>query len=590
MNDRSGSSSEDAGAARDGYSIGFAAVFIFNLIVGFGTLALPAVFHDAGYLLSPVILSLVGFVSFVTSTFVTEALAAGNAILLLDQVENLNWRTNGCGGEGIEPRSVDSDEFDRFDRAETAPLCRNDGAGNDAAAGSVNVELSNSSSSSARSISSVESHDSSVEADIMAEHTQWFDIRLKLEISDLAEIFLGSFGLKLLSIVFALYLYGDLAIYATVTPTTLVNVFPGDMKEIDIPWISSTPIPLSRDLAYYFWLVLFAGAVVPLSCFNIPNTKYLQLVTCTYRNFSLVVMLALALIRYSTFEKTAAEPDFQSLNPPAFAIEKLPKLFGSAIYSFMCHHSLPGLIYYVRGDNKEKAYQILAVDFSVVLMFYILLCSTAILAFGLWRDSSCDESADALSCKIQDIYILNFGPSDYPFLGELLFTFPVYVSLTSYPLIAITTRNNLYQWFDIFKAKLFHPKRSLVQTDESTSSLNGVGTEGRNLIDVNTNNPKVWHSLLVACPPIVVAAVLHNSSDIVAFTGNYAGLGVAYIFPAWIVYASRKAIKERFKGRLTPKNPYKSPFQSNYWVAMVGVWVLLALVFVVTKQILEALK
>ncbi|RCN32712.1 hypothetical protein ANCCAN_21480 [Ancylostoma caninum] len=54
-------------------------LYVFNLIVGTGALALPRAFQGAGYILSVVVLSISCVVSYVAATFVVEALAIGNA-------------------------------------------------------------------------------------------------------------------------------------------------------------------------------------------------------------------------------------------------------------------------------------------------------------------------------------------------------------------------------------------------------------------------------------------------------------------------------------------------------------------------------
>ncbi|CAB4030161.1 transmembrane 104-like, partial [Paramuricea clavata] len=56
-------------------------VYIFNLIVGAGALALPRAFSEAGLLLSAVIVVILAFLSFMTCSFMVESMAIANAIL-----------------------------------------------------------------------------------------------------------------------------------------------------------------------------------------------------------------------------------------------------------------------------------------------------------------------------------------------------------------------------------------------------------------------------------------------------------------------------------------------------------------------------
>ncbi|KAK6028380.1 transmembrane amino acid transporter protein [Ostertagia ostertagi] len=61
-----------------GSAMGF--LYIFNLIVGTGALALPKAFQNAGYILSVVLLFVSGFVSYIAATFVIESLCVANAV------------------------------------------------------------------------------------------------------------------------------------------------------------------------------------------------------------------------------------------------------------------------------------------------------------------------------------------------------------------------------------------------------------------------------------------------------------------------------------------------------------------------------
>ena len=63
----------------------FAFVYIFNLIIGVGALALPKSFSNAGLVLGTILLILLCFVSYMTTTYMIEAMAAANAYVKLEQ-------------------------------------------------------------------------------------------------------------------------------------------------------------------------------------------------------------------------------------------------------------------------------------------------------------------------------------------------------------------------------------------------------------------------------------------------------------------------------------------------------------------------
>ncbi|XP_068581707.1 transmembrane protein 104 [Cebidichthys violaceus] len=56
-------------------------VYMFNLIVGTGALTMPKAFAAAGWVVSIALISFLGFMSYMTTTFVIEAMAAANAQL-----------------------------------------------------------------------------------------------------------------------------------------------------------------------------------------------------------------------------------------------------------------------------------------------------------------------------------------------------------------------------------------------------------------------------------------------------------------------------------------------------------------------------
>ncbi|EPB80463.1 hypothetical protein ANCCEY_00360 [Ancylostoma ceylanicum] len=62
------------------YSPTMGLLYIFNLIVGTGALALPKAFQTAGYALSILVLLISCGVSYIAATFVVESLSVGNAV------------------------------------------------------------------------------------------------------------------------------------------------------------------------------------------------------------------------------------------------------------------------------------------------------------------------------------------------------------------------------------------------------------------------------------------------------------------------------------------------------------------------------
>lgn len=64
-------------------------VFLFNLIVGTGALTLPSAFAKTGWLLGLILITILGFISYMTVTFVIETMACANAIYYWGRLEQL---------------------------------------------------------------------------------------------------------------------------------------------------------------------------------------------------------------------------------------------------------------------------------------------------------------------------------------------------------------------------------------------------------------------------------------------------------------------------------------------------------------------
>ncbi|KAH3869905.1 hypothetical protein DPMN_033079 [Dreissena polymorpha] len=98
------------------------------------------------------------------------------------------------------------------------------------------------------------------------------------------------------------------------------------------------------------------------------------------------MMIVLAVIRISKKQGQG--------RPSVASIGGVPNLFGVCVYAFLSHHSLPSLITPIR--NKSKLYNLLAADYLLILLFYVLVSFTGIYAFQ----------------EIDDLYTLNVFQPD----------------------------------------------------------------------------------------------------------------------------------------------------------------------------------
>lgn len=225
--------------------------------------------------------------------------------------------------------------------------------------------------------------------------------------------------------------------------------------------------------------------------------------------------------------------------PPVFEMAGVPALFGACVYSFMCHHSLPGMIAPI--TSKKKLGKFIPIDFILICMFYLLLALTGIFAFE----------------KLEDLYTLNFiptkGSSDTIFLKVLqyfLALFPVFTLSASFPIMAITLRN----------------------------TIQGLFLDTAQLHSYNLFLRRILFPIVTVIPPILISMFFEDISVLVSFTGSYAGAGIQYVIPTLLVLNARKTCDEIFPSNMI--NPYRSPFKHVFWAFFVLAWAVICVIMV----------
>jgi hypothetical protein len=222
-------------------------------------------------------------------------------------------------------------------------------------------------------------------------------------------------------------------------------------------------------------------------------------------------------------------------HPQAADIMGVPELFGACVYSFMCHHSLPALVSPIA--DKSRLFSSIALDYLLITMFYLLLALTGVFAFG----------------QVSDLYTLDFsqrwlGKEAFLVPRYFLALFPVFTLSTSFPIVAITLRNNLKS---LFLTEGHHYRWCL---------------------------RKVLFPFLAVIPPVLVAMATKNLEILVGVTGSYAGAGIQYLIPAFLVFNARKRTLNVIG--MDIKNGFESPFKGKGWVIFVIIWAITCIVLV----------
>ena len=160
------------------------------------------------------------------------------------------------------------------------------------------------------------------------------------------------------------------------------------------------------------------------------------------------------------------------------------------------------------------------------------------------------------------MYTLNFRPRGCDPLTTVepiqyfLVLFPVFTLSTSFPIMAITLRNNLAAMFAMTRFN-------------SRGGLSPVIT-------------RVVCPLLALLPPMSVAVITNKVGVLVGITGSYAGTVIQYIIPASLVYLARQDFVSK-----VGTNQHRSPFSHTGWIVLTLTWTFVAIIFVTVNHILS---
>ncbi|KAL0481535.1 hypothetical protein AKO1_012338 [Acrasis kona] len=404
-----------AGGIGGSYSKKVGFIYIFNIVIGAGALTLPFAFKQAGLIAGTLVLAFMGLIAFVCVTFVIEAMSASNALLKKTESE--------LAKEEVEDSAINVPVY--------LHSLRN----------SDNTVIQEITPKRFQEITPlVGSKMQSTQLEDVEYEMNPYAITIRTELGLMAEQFLGPVGKALFYIVVIFYLFGDTAIFAVVVPKTVMKA-------------SGNFYGLSEGLTHALYVAIFGLVVVPFSFFNFQKTKYLQIFTLITRNVALLSMILLSIIHIVEIS-SSGKKIFDNIK--WFDGKGLAVLFGSSIYAFMCHHSLPAIVSPIK--SKKGLSLLFFGDFGFIFITYTVLCWVALFAFNDAKLDTCpNRITPGPACQIQDMFHLNFTTYKFQPLAAFISLFPVFTLTTNYPLIAITLRNNLqtllkpWKAFDEFK-------------------------------------------------------------------------------------------------------------------------------------------
>ncbi len=227
-----------AGGAVGGgtYTKKVAFIYIFNLVVGVGALALPYAVHQTGIILGTIFLAFCALLAYITITFIIETMSASNALLKIEkqklerEQEQEKTQIDVVVGAPSVVVAVGGDVSVNYDddvvvtnttgdhgdekHVETSPLLLNKDS-------KVKGEKKRRKrGANKKKLAVVEEYS----PEELSYYQNPFAIDLRTEIGLLSSQFLGPVGKYVFYFIIWIYLFGDLAIYAVAVPSTLLKV------------------------------------------------------------------------------------------------------------------------------------------------------------------------------------------------------------------------------------------------------------------------------------------------------------------------------------------------------------------------------
>lgn len=314
----------------------------------------------------------------------------------------------------------------------------------------------------------------------------------RLEIGAIAEALLPGRLSILPYIVLVVYAYGVLSVYVISGVSSLA-------KEVGV---------VGGVDSYNIILVCFILLVTPICLLDFQRTRPLQICIGFIRIFVVVLMMVL-MVRYQLRRSSDANQrtwrDIPLWNPAG-----LPSLFGNSAFTFMIHHSIPGLVFPLR--RHRSAAKAIARSYLLAYLIYFVLGFLALLSFSDVQWSTC-PNFPSHPCDIQALFNTNFASSDFQWAAKFIVCYPILV-ISVFPLVAITLRNNL---------------KALCGAQTAPAARAG-GVDWRTL----------GFTSLAVGPPFLVASVTRDVQVVMTYVGGYFGLSLMFLVPTLLVLYARR--------------------------------------------------
>lgn len=259
------------------------------------------------------------------------------------------------------------------------------------------------------------------------------------------------------------------------------------------------PIP-----PYFVALLLIAFISLAFSFGNIERSQYLQVVVVIIRIFILSAIIL------TSFYIILTEGTVPASKIKLADFSYTDAVAGNTAFIFICHHSIPGIIYPVRPQHKIKKMFFWSYLFSAIALTIEGLF--AMFAFG----------------NVEQLYNMNF--TNIPFVMQLVYFYP-FLNVAAISVVTITLRNNILSLF------------------------------GKNDRDLSNLQKGFW-SILVTLPILLISVLIEDCHEIIKFTGGITGSIVMFVIPVLYLLGSKKHMVQNL---LLQRNFHESSYSKSFW-------------------------
>ncbi|EAS05857.1 transmembrane amino acid transporter protein (macronuclear) [Tetrahymena thermophila SB210] len=330
-----------------------------------------------------------------------------------------------------------------------------------------------------------------------------FELNQKFEYGEMGEVLIGKIGKFVISLIIIFYLIGVMIMKCMATAHVMSKVF----ENFQI--LSS----------YNLWLISFFLISAVFSFKNVQDTQGLQSFIFYIRVITVISMLIGC---FNSIYLTGMHPLYNKNYPP-ISFQGFNRFFSNAVFAYNMHHSLPSMSKPIHPSRDIK--KVLMSSFTIAISVFFSLCLSGILAFG---DSLVEQ---------HDLKLFNFNFKEQSPFVYYLSGFYVFLNITAFPVMTITSRNNLLAFF---------PSQQNTQTSNENQQQQQQQQEQQNNSGFTLKN--IIGSLSILIPVFFISVFVKNIQVVLNVIGGILGSIMLNIIPAFLVIKGRQVTQN-----LTPE-------------------------------------